>query len=328
MRCLIVHNLKSGFGSNAIFEFERALLNEGDECVLRILKEGQRADDVLADAESFDLAVLSGGDGTTSSLLYGLRYRDVLTCVFPSGTANLFCLNLGIAAEPSALARACRVGRCVSTDLGELTFTDIHGSRHKRGFSIMMGTGFDAQIMRDAVAGKQTLGAVAYFTAVFSNVHPPVRHFVIDMDGTTIERDGISCLVANTTQIQAGIEIVPDSRMDDGLLEVIILEQADAVGLLRPLIASIVDHKGDRLGRPEIETFRGQHIRITPSLPVPLEYDGETYEEPVASYEAVVLPAANRIVVDGLSSYHDPSDSASEENPRFGSGELASFPEP
>ena len=64
MRCLIVHNLRSGFGSTAIFEFERALVFSGDEVVLRTLGEDERAADAVRDAEDFDLVVLSGGDGT------------------------------------------------------------------------------------------------------------------------------------------------------------------------------------------------------------------------------------------------------------------------
>lgn len=72
MRCLIVHNSRSGFGSSAIYEFERALLSGGDECVLRLLADNQRADEAVVDAEDFDLVVVSGGDGTTTS--YCMRY--------------------------------------------------------------------------------------------------------------------------------------------------------------------------------------------------------------------------------------------------------------
>ena len=43
-----------------------------------------------------------------STLLHALAGRDVPTCVFPSGTANLLAANIGNAPEPSALARACR----------------------------------------------------------------------------------------------------------------------------------------------------------------------------------------------------------------------------
>ena len=69
MRCLIVHNPRSGFGSDAVFAFERELVHAGDECVLRVLGEECDNEQVLADAESFDVVVVSGGDGTISNLL-------------------------------------------------------------------------------------------------------------------------------------------------------------------------------------------------------------------------------------------------------------------
>ena len=82
MRTLIVHNARSGFGSDSIFEFERALLQEGDECVTRVLGDEFDLNGALRDAENFDLVVLSGGDGTVTSILYELRRRDVTCPVF------------------------------------------------------------------------------------------------------------------------------------------------------------------------------------------------------------------------------------------------------
>lgn len=326
VRCLIIHNARSGFGSSAVFEFERALIRGGDECTLRVLAQDETAEHAARDAKDYDLVVLSGGDGTTTSLLYALRNRDVLACVFPSGTANLFCINVGNAPEPAAMARACRIGRSAVTDLGEVTYQTTDGKSHTRGFSIMMGTGFDAQIMQDAVAGKQVLGEAAYFGAALSNAFPDVHHFKITVDGKTYERDGISCLVANNATIQGDIHIVPDARMDDGMLDVIVLEQQNAVGLLKPIIAALSEREGTYLGRPQIDTFRGRHVRVEPTEPVPLEYDGETDGELVTSYEARVLPRANRVVVDGLSPYRNPADPHSEKHPRFGEAEVAAYP--
>lgn len=328
MRCLIVHNARSGFGSSAIYEFERALLSGGDECVLRILGDDQLAADVVADAESFDLVVLSGGDGTTTALLYALRNRDVICCVFPSGTANLFSLNLGTAVEPASLARACRIGRTAHTDLGELTFVDEQGISHTRGFSIMMGTGYDAQIMQSAVEGKPALGEAAYFAAALTNVFPQMHHFTINVDGKTLERDGISCLIANNSTLQADVRLVPDGRMDDGLLEVIVFTQSNPVGLLRPIMASLIDKDGHNLGRPSLEILQGKHINVELDQSAPLEYDGENFNGKVVRYEARVLPQANRVIVDDHSSYHDSTDIHSAKHPRFGKASMSAYPKP
>ncbi|WP_443742351.1 diacylglycerol kinase family protein, partial [Tractidigestivibacter sp.] len=101
MRSVIIHNPMSGFGSDAIFEFERALVHAGDECTFRALAPDFVAEDAVADAEDFDVCVLSGGDGSVTGLLYALRNRNVPVCVFPSGTANLLFANIGNAPEPA-----------------------------------------------------------------------------------------------------------------------------------------------------------------------------------------------------------------------------------
>ncbi|MBM6774049.1 diacylglycerol kinase family protein [Olsenella profusa] len=322
MRTLIVHNPKSGFGSDAVFQFERALVRAGDECVLRLLAGDFDAAQACADAERFDMVVVSGGDGTVAALLYALRGRDVPVCAFPSGTANLFCANVGNAPEPSALARACRVGKTAQLDLGEIGWEAEGGERRVRGFALMSGTGFDAQLMQAALPNKAIMGQAAYFAAALANPRPAVVHFTITVDGRTHERDGISCLVANSAMIQGDIQLVPDCRMDNGLLDVIVLETSDAAQLLKPLAFGLVDKSGKAIGRPHLESFKGREIRVTCSEPVPIEIDGEVVEELVSSYEAQVLPGAVRMVVDAMSPYGTADDGSS----RFGGSDVIAFP--
>ena len=322
MRTLVIHNPSSGFGSDAVFQFERALLQQGDECVTRALSDDFDADEVCSDAEDFDCVVLSGGDGTTSSLLRSLADRNVRTCVFPSGTANLLCANIGNAPEPAALARACRIGKTTRLDLGEIAWEDGAGERRTRGFAIMSGTGFDAQIMRAALPNKATMGQAAYFAAARANPRPTVSHFTITIDGETHERSGITCLVANNAMIQGDIEIVPDCRMDDGELDVIVVETSDVAHLLKPLAFGLMDRSGRAMGRPHVESFRGTRIHVSSSEPVPLEIDGEVISEAVSEYEAWVLPGAARIVVDPMSPYGTADDGTS----RFGGSDIAAYP--
>lgn len=325
MRTLIVHNMKSGFGSDAIFEFERALLAAGDECTLRVLVPDRANRTILADAERFDLVVVSGGDGTIASLLYQLHDRDVLTCVFPSGTANLFFSNLGNAAEPAALARACRQGRHARCDLGEVMWLNDRGHRERAGFGLMAGLGFDAQLMQAAIPAKKSIGQAAYFAAALSNPKPAVQRFTITVDGVTYERTGISCIVANNAKIQGDIEIVPDCRMDDGQLDVIMLETDDAVQLLKPLFVGLVDKDGKRMGRPKLETWHGRDVRIECDAPLPMQVDGDVVSSGVSSYIARVLPGCSKLVVDSLSPYHSAAD---ENDPSlFGGTEEKAFPE-
>lgn len=324
MRVLIIHNDASGFGSDAIFEFQRALLREGDECVLRMFKTHTPGNDVeiTRDAEEFDLVVLSGGDGTVASLLYLLRNRDILTCVFPSGTANLFFANLGNAAEPASLARACRIGHSVKTDLGEIIWLDENGIKHRKGFSLMAGLGFDAQLMQAALPAKKTMGQAAYFVAALANPKPEIKRFRITVDGETYERMGITCLVANNAMIQGEIQLSQDCSMTDGMLDVIVAEVDMTAQLIRPLFSGLIDSEGKRIGRPHLESFRGHDIQVTASSPTQMEIDGDPIEGLVLTYRARAIPECNRLVVDALSRYAQQDDAA----PLFGGTEEMAFP--
>lgn len=324
MRVLIVHNEASGFGSDAIYEFQRSLLREGDECVLRLLSKDATdlGASLLEDAEEFDLVVISGGDGTVATLLYLLRGRDVLTCVFPSGTANLFFANLGNASEPASLARACRVGHSVKTDMGEIMWLDEEGRKHLQGFSLMAGVGFDAQLMQAAIPAKRAMGQAAYFAAALANPRPEVMGFRIVVDGVTYERTGITCLVANNAMIQGDIELVPDCTMTDGVLDVIIAEVDVAAKLLHPLFVGLMDHEGKHIGRPYLESFRGRDIQVSVSVPAKMEIDGDPVAGQVQAFRARAIPDCNRLVVDPLSRYAVETD----DEPLFGGTEEMAFP--
>ncbi len=327
MRTLIVHNPKSGFGSDAVFQFERSLVHAGDECVMRMLEPGFETRGVLADAEKFDVVVISGGDGTVASLLYELRYRKVPTCVFPSGTANLLFSNIGNAPEPASLARACRKNSFADLDMCEMTWADETGAEHKAGFSLMSGTGFDAQLMQAALPNKASMGQAAYFAAVLENTHPDVIQFKITVDGVTYEREGITCMVANNAMMQGDIQIVPNCRMDDGRLDVIVVETNRAAQLLRPLIFGLVDPSGNAIGRPKLESFSGKSVRVEASKPIPLEIDGEVVPGKTCAYEATCLPGASRLIVDTMSPYKKDVAAPAEAAPSFGEVEEIAFPE-
>ncbi|WP_028264349.1 diacylglycerol/lipid kinase family protein [Atopobium fossor] len=305
MRALIIHNQMSGFGSDAIYEFERALVEQGDEAVLRIPTSDFIPENVLSDANDFDLIVLSGGDGTMASLLYYLRNSKIPTCVFPSGTSNLLFLNLGNAPDPASIARACRIGRTITTDLGEMSWTDEEGHKHTKGFCLMSGLGYDGEFMSMAAENKSTLGEAAYFAAAVQTLNPQVSHFIITVDDKTFERDGISCIVANNAMIQGDINIVPENTMTDGLLDLIVLEVNQTVELLPSVVASILDKTGKVLERPMIESFKGKCIQVQASNPMALQIDGDPMAHNITSYSVRVLEKANRLIVDEVSFYAD-----------------------
>ena len=213
MRCLIIHNPASGPSSDEIFAFTHALAQGGDEVVMRFIGDGMEPEDAVADVREFDRVVVSGGDGTVSNVLDQMRGCGVPTLVFPSGTACLFFNNIGNAPEAAALAKACRAGRTVKVDMGELFWLDENGNEKRHGFIIIAGSGFDAEIMMKAAPTKNDIGEIAYFLSALATPNPTVAHFTIEHDGIVEELDGICCMAGNTSVIQNDINLFPNCRM-------------------------------------------------------------------------------------------------------------------
>lgn len=301
MRCLIIHNVASGTRSDEIFAFTHALAEAGDEVIMRFIGPGMEPEDATADATTFDRVVVSGGDGTVSSVLDCLRDTGVPTLVFPSGTANLFFNNIGNAPEPAALAAACRAGRTVKVDMGELFWQDESGAVARHGFIIIAGSGFDATIMGKAAPQKREIGEVAYFLSALSTPEPQVAHFTIEHDGQVEELDGISCMVANTSVIQNGINLFPACRMDDGVIDIVVIDPVGLVELLPTALAAVIDPAGKDLGRPQFKMFQTREVKITCTPSLNMQFDGEVIPNNTGVFGARVLPRCLDIIVDEFS---------------------------
>ncbi len=301
MRCLIIHNLASGPRSDEIFAFEHALVRAGDEVVMRFIGGGTEPADATADARSFDRVVVSGGDGTVSNVLDCLRDTHVPTLVFPSGTANLFFNNIGNGTEIAALAAACRAGRTAKVDMGELFWKNDSGAIERHGFTIIAGSGFDATIMEKAAPAKKDMGEVAYFLSALSTLEPDVAHFTIEHDGKVDELDGISCMLGNTAVIQNGINLFPDCRMNDGLLDIAVIEPVGLVQLLPTALAAVIDPAGKGLGRPQFKMIQAREVKVTCTPSLGMQFDGELISSNTGVFGARVLPQCLDIIIDEYS---------------------------
>ncbi|MFQ9741876.1 MAG: diacylglycerol kinase family protein [Slackia sp.] len=90
MKVLIINNLASGYREGSIYDFMRSFVEDGDEVCLRSSDGGTSIDSLLDDADSFDVVVASGGDGTIASVAYRLRNTGVPILPYPAGRRICF----------------------------------------------------------------------------------------------------------------------------------------------------------------------------------------------------------------------------------------------
>lgn len=292
MKVLVIHNIGSGHGAGAVYDFIRSYAEDGDTITLRTFNGITPFERLLEDAREYDFVVASGGDGTIAAVAYALRYSDIPILPFPSGTANLLAMNLSSPNEPHALCKVADQGQTMYFDLGE-----IETAQGSVGFTIMAGCGYDEIIMRLASQHKQVLGPIAYFHAAFTNPIPPHSHFTLTIDGKRIESAGIGVVFTNFSRIQFDLMVSDMNLPQDGLLDIVIIKTNTAIELLPTLLAKAVDHSGNlanKLGN--LEVYRGREVTIEATPEMYMEYDGEPTRMHTP-FTVRCLPKAARYIV-------------------------------
>lgn len=300
MRTLIIHNPASGTQSDDIFAFQRALMEPGDEVVMRTTSVEREASSLLEDAAQFDAVVASGGDGTVADIAYALHTVDVPVLVFPSGTANLLANNIGNASEPASLANTLRTGKRVDIDMCEFTYVDSHGVKQKRGFLSMAGAGYDASLMQGSAGLKQFFGQFSYYLAALGILDPGVSHLSLLLDGRAVEADGICVLIGNWGIVNQTLQIVPGSTPLDGLLDVAVITAKRGVDLIPTVIGSFLPHAEEN-GLANVELYRARTVEVTCDPAFPVQYDGEVVVGGSTPISASVIPGGLHTIVDSFS---------------------------
>jgi YegS/Rv2252/BmrU family lipid kinase len=229
-----------------------------------------------------DLVVAVGGDGTVRGCAEGVASTGVPLGIVPHGTANLLARTLGIPSHPhTALNIALGTPDCVDRRI-DLAIAD------GEPFTAMAGMGLDAAV----VAGtklKHQLGWLAY--AMSGAIHlalPPTRFIIKLDDGPPIERAARSVVVGNSGLLPGGFSLLPDARLDDGLLDVGVLAPHGPLGW--PRVATRVlthSHHQDRM----LERFQARRVEITSPVTLPREVDGEVIT-PGRALTVTVQPSA------------------------------------
>jgi diacylglycerol kinase family enzyme len=212
------------------------------------------------------LVVAVGGDGTVRGCAEGLAGSGVPLGIVPHGTANLLARSLGIPAHPRAALAAA-----VDPD-GPVRLIDLAVADDEVPFTAMAGMGLDAAV----VAGtrlKHQFGWLAYAMSGAAHLTTAPTTFTIRLDDRApIERTARAVVVGNSGLLPGGFSLLPDARLDDGLLDVGVLAPHGPFGW--PRLATRVlthSHHQDRM----LERFQARTVEITAADPLLREVDGE-----------------------------------------------------
>lgn len=246
-----------------------------------------------------DVVVSVGGDGMLSSLAGLVSAAGGTLGVVPAGRGNDFARMLGLPLDPPAVADLLLSGPVRSVDLLSLTLA----SAPARLVAGSVYSGVDARaseiVDRSHLLPRRLQYPYAALRALAT--YAPARYRVV-VDGVASEYDAATVVVANSAYYGSGMQIAPAASVSDGLLDVVVIEAASRVALMRALPQV---YSGAHVRLPEVTVLTGRSVSLSASSarPVPVGGDGE----PLGVLPALdaspacveVLPGALSVIADG-----------------------------
>lgn len=224
-------------------------------------------------AQGADIVIAAGGDGTVRCVAEVLAGGDTPMGLLPLGTGNLLARNLGmdVTDYDGAMAGAL-IGAERKIDVVRARRSDPD---KEQLFLVMAGVGYDATIMADTNEDlKDKVGWLAYVDAGIRNLPGKPVKATVAIDGQTVVHRGVrSVMVGNCGKVQGGLEIFPDAKVDDGLLDIAVLAPHHGrLGWLS-VLAGILGKGRNR--DTAVEYFQGKSVEITLEHADDYQLDGD-----------------------------------------------------
>jgi diacylglycerol kinase (ATP) len=238
--------------------------------------------------DGYDHLFVGGGDGTLNEVLNGVASSDgglsqVTLGLIPLGTGNDFATALGLPKDPHEAIAALLVGEIATVDVGRL---------NEHYFVNTSAGGFIAEVSDSVTPQMKTIaGKLAYLIGGAQTVftYEPLHARISGMKNDEIDLHAFA--VCNSKSVGGGRLIAPDAVIDDGRLDVCLIEAMstlDFLALLRRV------SNGEHVDDERVTYFQTSGLELTFDRTVKVNTDGQVIETDRCRYS--VLPRAARFL--------------------------------
>ena len=237
---------------------------------------GERADVFVTDAvgHAHELAAAAvrqgarlvmawGGDGTINEVASALAFGNAALGIVAAGSGNGLARELGVNRRPDVAIAEALAATARPMDVGE-----IEG----RLFVNIAGMGVDAFVAaRFSLARRRGFLGYVGITARALVTYVPTD-YRITTGGIRVDVRAVLVTIANSAQFGNGARIAPGARVDDGLLDLVMVTERSRLATLGQL-PRLFNGTVDRMRGCTIQRIR--EVTVEADQPMTFHVDGE-----------------------------------------------------
>jgi diacylglycerol kinase (ATP) len=282
-RTLVLVNPGSRSGSRDIDAAIDRLRDFGELTLVRPERPEDLPEAIKRHAAAVDRIVLGGGDGTINLALDALVEVGRPVGIIPLGTANDLARSLDI---PEDIGEALNV-----IIRGELRQVDV-ARANDVSFINAIGIGLGPQMTLEMTPDiKSRFGVFAYLIGI-ARAFRRQRRFAARLDSDRGQHQGhfLQITVANGIHYGGGMTVADDARLDDGLLDVLLVRRQSRWRLLANALRF---RSGQTRSADTLIHWRCTQLSIQTDQEMSVTADGEFLASTPVNCE--VMPGALRI---------------------------------
>ncbi len=231
-----------------------------------------------------NVVVAVGGDGSVNEIAKGLVGTETCLAIIPAGSGNGLAHHLKIPLNNRRAIEVINKLKKIKIDTGKV---------NDKLFVSIAGIGFDALVAKE-FAGSKWRGFLTYMRIVaekFPNYKP--KKYEIEIDGEKMTKRALFISFANSDQFGYMTPIAPGARVDDGLLDVTIMEKFLLIDI--PILANLLFWR--KIDKSKyVEIYKGKKIKVRSKKKRWVNIDGEAYKLS-KELNVNILPQSLNIIV-------------------------------
>ena len=212
-----------------------------------------------------------GGDGTLHEIINGMLSRHdghkIPIGIIPGGSGNSYMHDLNLT-DPLKAAEAIINGKTRALDTAKVEVNHIiKYSNNMIGWGLVTDVGNQAEHFRWLGTNRYTI------LSVVEVLRHKSRPATLIMDDKKIEDEFIFIIACNSIHVGKGMKMAPKARLDDGLIDLIVIRSGVSRTRLLQVLPKLFD--GSHINEPELEYYQTSQFSLIPETDEILNIDGE-----------------------------------------------------